>query len=223
MAVVQGLTSVGKRPGLCTSALTKLLLPALTCPTTAIRRATRSSSRRESSMSGTPRSGTGDNISRPQAASSRRKTSSSEQTIRGVAGWISGPSLVVADESTATAASDACKVARLHKISAGFDTASPLPWTCTFPLAAPPSHLAAHETSRLPREMPSSRSPATQNCDRPRATRRISPPAKAGSSMVLAQRRMIIEPTCQCAASATDDIALFRERLVIAFPRVREM
>jgi hypothetical protein len=41
--------------------------------------------------------------------------------------------------------------------------------------------------------------------------------------MVLAQRRMIIEPTCQCAASATDDIALFRERLVIAFPRVREM
>ena len=172
MAVVQGLTSVGNRPGLCTSALTMLLLPALTCPTTAIRQATRLSSRRQSSMNDTPRSGTADNISWPQAASSWRKASSSEQTIRGVARWAGGPSAVVGpvdNESTATAAREACKEARVPGVS-GFGTASP----CAGRLLWPLLHRVLLLTKRrYCRGNASSSSPAKQNCHRPRVTCRI--------------------------------------------------
>ena len=174
MAVVQGLTSVGNRPGLCTSALIKLLLPALTCPTTAIRQATRLSSRRQSSMNDTPRSGTADNISWPQAASSRRKASSSEQTIWGVARWAGGPSAVVDsavvdNESTATAAREACKEARVPGVS-GFGTASP----CAGRLLWPLLHRVLLLTKRrYCRGNASSSSPVEQNCHRPRVTCRI--------------------------------------------------
>ena len=56
-AVVHGLTSVGSRPGLRTSPLMNVLLPALTCPMMAMRQVSLASRRSMSSTNEPPRNG----------------------------------------------------------------------------------------------------------------------------------------------------------------------